>query len=141
VGGNSITLQGASGSTTSSFRLEVHANRVNNLFGVSFDLIYPAAILDWVPGGTVEGSFLDGGGSVPTELLVSESVDGTLVVGHSRLGNLAGAEGEGLLFSLEFTPRASGSGSFEFESETAYNAQAGVKDGVEWRAGSIQITL
>ena len=53
---------------------------------------------------------------------MAESPSGTLVIGLSRLGQVAGRTGTGSLLRLEFSRRAAGSGDLVFADNQAFNA-------------------
>jgi hypothetical protein len=110
---------------------------VTDLYGVAFDLRYPAAALAF--DDATEGAFLDQNGAVDTSLQVAESPSGTVVVGLSRLGQVAGRTGTGSLLRLEFTRRAAGSGDLTFVDNQAFNANGAVIAGVQWSAGRVVV--
>jgi predicted outer membrane repeat protein len=135
-GVNSLSLVRVSGDQ-SSIVLSLEATSVTDLYGVAFDLRYPAAAVDFV--AATEGSFLDESGAVDTSLQVVESPSGTLVVGLSRLGQVAGRSGTGSLLRFEFTRLATGSGDLTFDDNQAFNANGGAISGVVWSAGRIDV--
>ncbi|HXU44314.1 MAG TPA: cohesin domain-containing protein [Thermoanaerobaculia bacterium] len=134
---NAITLASGIATTANNLDLEVRAATVQNLFGVSFDLHYPTAVLRFA--GRTEGTFL-GAGGVPTTIQVVENPAGNLVVGLSRLGAVAGASGSGTLISLEFSRVAAGTGAFEFASPAAFDGSGHRITGLTFVAGSVQVT-
>ncbi|HSM51475.1 MAG TPA: cohesin domain-containing protein [Thermoanaerobaculia bacterium] len=138
AGPGSIALGSGAASGASRFYLEVRANQVESLYGLAFDLAFPAAQLRFerATEGTVLGA--DGAG---TTLQVAEGGAGRLVVGLSRLGAVAGVTASGTLLTLEFVPVASGSGAFAFSSNAAFDADAAPLAGVAWQAGSIEVRL
>jgi len=135
-GVNSLALTRVSGDAN-TLVLSVEATSVTDLYGVAFDLVYPSAVLAF--DDAVEGSFLDQSGSVDTTLQVAENPDGTLVVGLSRLGQVAGRTGTGSLLRFEFARRAAGSGDLRFEDNQAFNAAGAPIAGVQWSAGRVTV--
>jgi len=90
-GGSGVSLTAGAASTASTLILEVRANSVTDLYGVAFDLGYPANLVQYVratqgpllAGGTLQVA-VGGGGTA-----------GNLVVGLSNLGPVPGASGSG----------------------------------------------
>jgi hypothetical protein len=134
-GVNSLSLTRVSGDQ-SSIVLSLEATSVSDLYGVAFDLRYPAAALAF--DDATEGSFLDQNGTVDTSLQVAESPSGTLLIGLSRLGQVAGRTGTGSLLRLEFTRRATGSGDLTFANNQAVNANGSVIS-LQWSAGRVVV--
>jgi len=136
AGVNSIALARA-GQGATRLSLEVRATGVNQLYGVSFDLGFPAAILDFA--GFDEGGFLDGGGAFDTAVQVVETPAGNLVVGATRLGAVGGASGDGVLLTLHFDAVAAGSGPIAFDGPQAFDRN-NPQVGVQWVGGNVQVT-
>ena len=135
-GANSLALTRISSDQT-SLVLSLEATSVSDLYGVAFDLRFPAAAL--VFDEATEGTFLDQNGSVDTSLQVAESPSGTLVIGLSRLGQVPGRTGTGSLLRLEFTRRAAGSGDLVFADNQAFNALGLAITGVQWSGGRVVV--
>lgn len=131
--GAAITLARGARSTASLLVLEVRAQGVTGLYGAAFDLQYPGALLDYQ--ARVAGSFLGASASVQ----VFESAPGTLVVGVSRLGNLPGVDGSGVLVELELTPLAPGSGPIGFARNAAFGADGG-EIPMGWASGTVSVS-
>ncbi len=139
VGGadSGISLAAGAGSTASTLILEVRANSVNDLYGVAFDLAYPANLVQYVR--STQGPLLAGG-----TLQVAPSgggTSGTLVVGLSNLGPVPGANGSGVLMTLEFRALGAGQGSFSFSRNVAVNSSGQSINGLSWGAGTVRVTL
>jgi hypothetical protein len=134
-GANSLALTRVSGDAT-TLVLSLEATSVTDLYGVAFDLTYPAAVLDF--DEVTEGTFLDQGG-IDTTLQVAETPDGTLVVGLSRLGQVSGRSGTGTLLRLEFRRQAPGSGDVRFEDNQAFNAAGNPITGITWSGGRVTV--
>jgi hypothetical protein len=120
-----------------TLNLDVQADAVTNLYGVAFDLSYPSNLLRF--DGVDEGPFLAAQG-VSTELLSSAS-GGTLVIGATRLGNVAGVSGSGVLMTLRFTAVGTGNGTFDFSSNQAFNPAGNPLGGITWAGGSVRTQL
>ena len=123
------------GPQTNSGRLflEVRVNNVNDWYGVAFDLSFPSNLLSYQTAK--EGGFLTGN----TTLEVAEVSGGRLIVGHTRLGNVKGKTGSGLLMTLEFTPVSNGSGSFSFNNEQAFRTNS-FPLAAEFIAGTVSVS-
>ncbi|HEX5759344.1 MAG TPA: cohesin domain-containing protein [Thermoanaerobaculia bacterium] len=137
AGSNSVSLAAGAGGTATTLLLDVRANQVTNLYGVSFDLQYPATVLRY--DGATEGTLLSAGGTVGTSLQVVESPAGTLVVGLTQLGAAAGVSGSGTLLTLRFSSRAAGSGAFTFVAPAAIDPNGQALAGLAFAAGSVEV--
>lgn len=129
---NSIVLASGPGTNANSLALEVRAQNVDDLYGLAFDLRFPAAVLQYVrvtPGPLLEG------GSVQAAV----SGSGTLVVGASRLGEVPGIDGSGVLLTLEFNAIAAGEGALSFARNSAFDSDGRPITGVTWGAGSVRV--
>jgi hypothetical protein len=105
---DSIAL-GMTMTTPAAFTLVLSAIEVADLYGFAVDLTYDPAIVMF---DTAEaGAFLAGEGiSVSTQ--VTEGPPGTLVIGQTRVGAVAGVSGGGALLTLNFKSVAAGSTTF-----------------------------
>ena len=135
--GSGIALASGTGSGPTTLVLEVRANSVQNLYGVAFDLSFPASLLRL--DASTRGSFL--GDESNTTLALVQPTPGNLVIGLSRLGTLPGVSGSGTLLTLRFTALASGSGSFAFARNSAVDAAGSPLSGLAWSGGSVQVTV
>jgi hypothetical protein len=135
-----IHLTKADGTPTEVLRLEVRASQFAGLYGVGFDLNYPTDLLNYRGGSQTEAGFLSGDGS-RTEILARQPTDGTVIVGLSRLGDVGGVEGSGLLLTLDFTAVNNGSGSFSFSANTAFDGDGDRLDDAVWQAGTVEVNL
>jgi hypothetical protein len=131
--GAAITLARAARSTATLLVLEVRASSVTGLYGAAFDLQYPASLLTYQ--ARVPGPFLGGSAS----LQVVESAPGNLVVGVSRLGNLPGVDGSGVLLELELGRDAAGTGNLGFTRNTAHAAD-GSELTMGWGSGTVTVS-
>lgn len=134
---DAVTLASGAGSTATTLILELRANEVSDLYGLSFDLTYPSGLLRY--DGVTEGAVLSADGQ-PTTLLTSAATAGTLVVGFSRLGAVAGAEGSGVLLTLRFTAVGAGTGAFGFVRNSALSS-SGAALPLAWGGGNVQVVL
>jgi cohesin domain-containing protein len=134
---NSVTLGSGTGGTATTLVLEVRASQVANLYGVSFDLQYPATVLRY--DGATEGTLLNANGTVATSLQVVESPAGTLVVGFTRLGTAGGLSGSGTLLSFNFSARAAGTGPFTFVAPTGVDPSGQALAGLSFAAGAVEV--
>ncbi len=134
-GASTITLV-RQGSDPNRLSLAVQANQVTDLFGVSFDLRFPSAALRY--GGFDEGTFLPAGG-FDDSYQVSESPDGNLVVGATRLGAVGGATGSGTILTLHFDAVANGNGQIAFAQPQAFDRN-GAPTAVGFSGGSVTVT-
>lgn len=132
-GDTGISLAAGAGSTASTLILEVRASSVTDLYGVAFDLSYPANLLQYVR--TTQGPLLAGG-----TLQVAPG-PGNLVVGLTNLGPVPGTNGSGVLMTFEFRAAGAGQGAFTFSRNVAANSAGQPINGLTWRAGTVQVTL
>ncbi len=119
---NSLYLASGAATTASTLVLELRANQVTDLYGVAFDLTYPSTQLQYV---RVTAGPLLGNGAVQAAV----SSPGTLIIGGTHLGTTPGANGSGVVLTLEFSAAASGSGSFAFTRNSASIPPAGPSPG------------
>ena len=131
--GSGVSLTAGAGSTATTLILEVRANSVNDLYGVAFDISYPANLVQYVRA--TQGPLLAGG-----TLQVAPGT-GTLVVGLSNLGPVPGANGSGVLMTLEFRAAGAGQGSFSFSRNVAVNSAGQSINGLSWGTGTVLVTL
>jgi hypothetical protein len=132
-GANSLYLASGAATTTTTLSLELRANQVTDLYGVAFDLTYPATQLQFVRA--TAGPLLNNGA-----VQAAASSPGTLIVGGTHLGATPGANGSGVVMTLEFNAVAAGSGSFAFARNSALNSTGAAISGMTWLAGSVTVT-
>jgi len=132
-GGSSIALSG--NGTTTTLTLTAGANQVTALYGVGFDIVYPANLLAFT--GASPGSMLAG---VNTSFQAVEPTPGRVVIGYSRLGAVGGVTGGGPLVTLNFSSKGiAGSGTISFDKQHAYDSNGEAISGVTWAGGSVTI--
>jgi hypothetical protein len=130
---NSLALVRSNGNDPNTMVLDLRAQQVADLYGVAFDLTFPANLRY---DSASEGTFLSAGGAT-TSLQVSEA-NNRLTVGLTRLGGLNGVSGDGALVSLRFSAVAAGSGSLAFVGPNAYNANSSAYT-VQWVGGAVAV--
>lgn len=125
-------------------KVEVWANDVSDLYGLSFALQFPRKLLKFPKGrATVfeEGAFLSEQGSVPTVLAVKQ-VDDEIIVGLTRVGEAPGVSGAGLLLTLEFRALGvAGKKRLRFRRRTAFDSTGAVAEQYSWLAGKVKVTV
>jgi len=136
-GGAAVVLSRTGATGGRDLDLAVEARQVGSLYGVAFDLGYPASVLSYQ--GATPGDFLATGG-FQVSLQVAEQ-SGNLIVGVTRLGAVPGASGSGTLVTLRFRSVGSGTGSLSFSRTEAVDADGRVIGGVAFVGGSVQSTL
>ncbi|MDH3254810.1 MAG: cohesin domain-containing protein [Acidobacteriota bacterium] len=139
-GDNTIFLEGIDTTNTDArFVVEVRANELEDVYGVSFDLQYPTDLITWRRGNFSEGSFLNEGGSVETQILVDRRPSGNIVVGITRVGEEEGVSGSGVLLTLEFINEVvAGTGELTFSDNDVVNAAGDIDGDSQWLAGSVE---
>lgn len=136
-GGAAVVLSRTGATAGRDLDLAVEARQVANLYGVAFDLGYPASVLSYQ--GATPGEFLATGGFQVSVQVAEQS--GNLIVGVTRLGAVPGASGNGTLVTLRFRSVASGTGSLSFSRTQAVDADGHPIGGVDFVGGSVQSTL
>lgn len=135
TGGTSTVTLVRLGSDPNRLSLQVQANSVTDLYGVSFDLQFPTALFSF--GGFDEGTFLGSGGNDDT-YQVAESPAGNLVVGATRLGPVGGAGGSGTIMVLHLNAVGNGNGQISFSQARAFDRN-GAPTGVTFSGGSVTV--
>lgn len=127
-GDAAIALRGAA--TGASLEIEVYAAGVDDLYGLSFELLFPSRLLRYE---SHEGSAFPG-------LEVREAAAGRLLVGATHLGPVAGLSGGGTVLVGRFTAIANGSGRFDFDAEEAFDS-FGDRLALAWHGGTVSVDL
>lgn len=135
--GSAVVLARTGPTGGSDFHLAVEARQVSSLYGVAFDLGYPASVLAF--DGATAGGFLAEGG-VQVSLQIAEET-GNLIVGVTRLGDVPGASGSGTLLTLRFRGVGSGTGALSFSRAQAIGADGRPLGGTTFVGGSVESTL
>ena len=135
--GNSVFLDAGTGGSATVFVLNVEVNSVTDLYGVGFVLKYPNNLLGYRKGSATEGPFLTGNERV--ELIVKQRTPGELTVGISRIREVPGASGSGVLLSLEFDTRNAGSGSMNLSEEVAVDSVGQAQEDVNFVGGTVNV--
>jgi hypothetical protein len=137
AGGSAVVLARTGATGGRELDLAVEAREASALYGVAFDLGYPASVLSF-EGATAGGFLAEGGFQV--SLQVAEET-GNLIVGVTRLGDVPGASGGGTLLTLRFRSIGSGTGALSFSRTQAIDADGLAIGGMAFVGGSVQSTL
>ena len=138
TGPEALILRESPDSTPSRLVLELVAQDVTRVYGLSFDLQYPASVLSFE--AAVEEGFLGADGA-DTSLQVAEQPAGNLVIGLTRLGRVQGISGSGVLLSLELRAVGNGSGALRFDANEAFDSEGDPIPSIRWGAGTVQVVL
>lgn len=124
----SIGLRGTASGTM--LEVEIYATAVEDLYGLSFELLFPANLLRYEVSD--DGVF--------PSLETHETAPGQLLVGATHLGAVAGLNGSGRVTVVRFTAVANGSGSFDFSAEEAFDS-FGDQTTLNWVGGTVEVDL
>lgn len=114
--------------------LSLTATQVQNLFGITFDLVYPPGQLTFE-----SASELSVFGAGNTTVFQVFQANGRLVVGLTRLAPAGGFSGSGELATFTFRAASSGTGRIDFENRQAIQP-SGVGIGLlQWVGGSVTV--
>ncbi|MEO6194133.1 MAG: cohesin domain-containing protein [Thermoanaerobaculia bacterium] len=130
---NSLYFASGAATTASTLVLELRANQVTDLYGVAFDLTYPATQLQYVR--ITAGPLLSNGA-----VQAAVSSPGTLIIGGTHLGTTPGSNGSGVVLTIEFSAVAAGSGSFALSRNSGLDSAGRAIPGLTWLAGSVTVT-
>jgi len=83
-----------------NFSLELRVSSVNDLFNPAFDLSYNPSLIQFI--SATDGGFLSQNNTTPIFMLTSATTPGTLVFGATRLGQVGGVSGSGVIAILNF---------------------------------------
>jgi hypothetical protein len=125
-------------STPDEFILQVRVNDVDDLYGVALDVVYPSSAMQFQAMDTDVGEFFRAGGTIDTELLIVEEPVGRIIIGYTRLGEVRGRNGNGLLLLLRFTTTANGSSDISIENRLAVDRD-GIPLATTWLGGTVQV--
>ena len=128
AGDASIGLRGTV--SGASLEVEVAASGVEDLYGLSFEFLFPGNLLRYEDA--------DAGAFPGFE--IRETASGRLLVGASHLGAVAGLSGNGTVAVVRFTAVANGSGTFGFGMQEAFDS-FGDPLGLDWAGATIQVAL
>lgn len=118
--------------------LELRATGVTDLYGLAFDLLFPGALVSY--DGTSEGTFFSAGDRA-TVLQVAPQGDGLLVVGITRLGEVPGRNGGGLVLTVRLGALAAGTGAVTIANNQAFDSAGEPLPGLTWVAGSVEVVM
>ena len=131
-----ISLVIGTGSSGTRLEIDVVATDVSGVYGLAFDLVFPAGILNFT--GSSEGDFL-GADGVQTSIQVSDTGSGRLLVGATRLGNVGAMSGSGTVLTLVFQGTTLGSGNLTFEQNEAIGG-VGEQVTLSWSGGTVRVS-
>lgn len=131
---NSIVLV-MTATGTDSFTLTLTATSVTDLFGYALDIVFDSTAITLA--SSQFGAFLNADGITVTSQM-TQTTPGTLIIGQSRVGAVAGASGSGALLTLDFTTIAAGSTTIAIENAGAF-ASTGAALGTEFVAGTATV--
>ncbi|MFH1860884.1 MAG: C25 family cysteine peptidase [bacterium] len=103
----------ASGTSERTFSIDVTVDDIINLYGANIELAFDPAMIRVI--GATEGSFLNSDGT-GTSFMYMDNQQGRVIIGISRLGQVAGITGSGTLCSLSFKAKATGTCSLTFQN-------------------------
>ncbi len=120
---------------TDSFTLTLTANSVTDLFGYALDIVFdPTAI---TLSSSQFGAFLNADGITVTSQM-TQTTPGTLIIGQSRVGAVAGATGSGALLTLDFTTITAGVTTIAIANAGAFDS-TGAALGTEFVGGTVTV--
>ncbi|MCZ6507553.1 MAG: cohesin domain-containing protein [Acidobacteria bacterium] len=137
-GSQTVYLEIRDLSTPDEFILQIRVSEVADLYGVALDVVYPSNALEFQPDDTDAGDFFPANDTFDTELQIVEEPDGRLIIGYTRLGEVRGRTGSGLLLLLRFTTTADGSSDISIESRLAVDRE-GTPVPTTWLGGTVQV--
>lgn len=125
-------------------RMEVWANEVSDLYGLAFALQFSEKLFKFPKGrGTVfvEGPFLAADTGEESVLAVRQSGD-EIIIGYTRVGQVEGVSGSGLLMTLEFRGLGvAGKKRFRFRRAAVYDSSGAVAENYSWLSGKATVTV
>ncbi len=133
-GATSPSLSMSADTSGQQVTFTVTATDVNNLNGVAFDLVYPAALLTFDSASELT---VFAGGEMTSFQVFQQS--GRLVMGLARIGAASGFSGTGGLLTITFTVGTSGTGRLDFENQQGTQASSAIIGGLDWIGGSVTV--
>ncbi|HLF85740.1 MAG TPA: cohesin domain-containing protein [Nitrospiria bacterium] len=100
-------------SIDNQFRLEVRVSGVQDLFGAPFRISYPTDLLEVIK--IEEGDFLKKDGKKTAFLQKVDNKKGEIIIGLTRLGKIMGISGDGVILTLTFIAKKTGSATLTFQ--------------------------
>ncbi len=128
VGDGSVGMRGSALGTT--LEVEIVAVGVEGLYGLNFELLFPANLL----------RYEDTGAGVFPALQVNQAGAGRVLVGATHFGAVAGLTGDGTVAVVRFTAVADGSGTFDFSGQEAFDG-FGDRISLNWAGGTVSVDL
>lgn len=131
---NSIVLV-MTATGTDSFTLTLTANSVTDLFGYALDIVFDTTMI--ALANSQFGVFLDAEGITVTSQMI-QTPPGTLIIGQSRVGAVAGVTGSGALLTLDFTAISAGSTTIAIQNAGAFDS-TGASMATEFVGGTVTV--
>lgn len=114
----------------------VYAQDLADAYGLSFTLVWNPLLFQYM--SAAEGSFLSTGGTATTFLTSLENgQQGRLVVGISRLGQVAGATGSGLVCTVTFQAVGTGETGLSYEQAFVLDSLGNALGISNWYGGTL----
>ena len=137
-----LTFHATSRGDEDVLQVDVSIENVKNLGQFAFVMAYSGDLVTAAPGPVLEGDFLPGSGHLTSCPAAAEIEPYALRVQCSMLGALpgTGSSGSGVLASLYFVPRRSGSVDFVF-SRTELATPEGNLIAATWESGSFRVEV
>ena len=136
---NSISMQPAS-SSGPSFTVNIDVTEVTDLYGVSYTLVWSPGILQYTGASDQASHLAEGGVTTSFQVALENGVQGRLVVGHTRVGQVSGVSGSGTLHSLSFRGVAGGNTRLDFSGLRLADSTGAVIQSITQSGGSATVT-
>lgn len=133
-GVDAISL-GLGSSTVDRFTLTLRAESVTDLYGYGVDVLFDPTIVTFESAAA--GTFFDETGITVTTQAV-EGPTGTLVVGQSRVGDVLGVSGSGLMLTMEFVTVTAGTTVIQLRNAAAFDS-TGAPSNTDFFGGRITV--
>jgi hypothetical protein len=136
-GPNTVSMSRRS-ATGNPVTINVNVTDTDNIFGASFDVVYPDSLAEYT--GYAAGDLLEEGGHSPF-YNVTETSPGRIVVVASRTGSVPAVDvtGTRVLIRLAFRLTREGSGLVVFENANLSDDQLPPQNltGIDWDGGTL----
>jgi hypothetical protein len=139
-GAQTVYLEIRSLNNPDRFVMQVRASEVTDLYGIALDVVYPDDVVQFDEAAVEEGGFFSASGGFQTEFQLVEEPTGRIIIGITRVGEVSGRNGDGLILELPFDSTASGNGDFTIELSQAIDSD-GFPVATTWLGGTVEIQL
>jgi hypothetical protein len=119
----------------SEFEISLVIDTSKKVSHLPITLSYDSDVIELI--GVTKGTFL--GSEEECEVLADFSEPGKVVLGASRLGEVEGVQGQGVVAVLEFRALEVGSAKISFDSRKALNKNLKLVKGVKSKAGNVDV--